>query len=287
VDQSQTPYANDLEVVISAAKEAAAAIRDLYDRSAAESYIKGDGSPVTDADLASDKIIRRHLAEAFPTDAILTEEGVDDQERLTAERCWVVDPIDGTQQFIDRTGNFDVLIALVVDHRPVAGLLLQPTTGTLLSATQGGGAWVERDGIRRPLRFGPAPSAPRLVTSIWLGAPENLPFLDRLTARMGSPAASVSTLGITARTFIPPENEFDVLIGLNVHGKETMAWEWDFAAADIVVHEGGGIVTDIDGNLHRYNKPIPRNVNGIVFAVDRPSHAATLNAIAAERAAVP
>jgi 3'-phosphoadenosine 5'-phosphosulfate (PAPS) 3'-phosphatase len=284
VEQSQLPYANDLEIAITAAKEAAAAIRDLYDRSAAETYIKGDGSPVTDADLASDKIIRRHLAEAFPNDAILTEEGVDDQERLTAERCWVVDPIDGTQQFIDRTGNFDVLIALVIDHRPVAGLLLQPTTGTLLSATQGGGAWVERDGICRPLRFGPAPAAPRLVTSIWLGAPENLPFLDRLTTRMGSPAARVSTLGITVRTFVPPNNEFDVLIGLDVNGKETMAWEWDFAAADIVVHEGGGVVTDIDGNLHRYNKPIPRNANGIVFAVDPASHAATLNAIAAERA---
>jgi 3'-phosphoadenosine 5'-phosphosulfate (PAPS) 3'-phosphatase len=284
VEQSQTQYANDLEIAIAAAREAAAAIRDLYDRSAAESYIKGDGSPVTDADLASDKIIRRHLTEAFPNDAILTEEGVDDPERLTAERCWVVDPIDGTQQFIDRTGNFDVLIALVVDRRPVAGLLLQPTTGTLLSATQGGGAWVERGGIRRPLRFGPAPASPRLVTSIWLGAPENLPFLDRLTTRMRSPSAKVSTLGITVRTFIPPDNEFDVLIGVDVNGKETMAWEWDFAAADIVVHEGGGVVTDIDGNPHLYNKPIARNANGIVFAVDPASHAATLNAIAAERA---
>jgi 3'-phosphoadenosine 5'-phosphosulfate (PAPS) 3'-phosphatase len=283
VEQSQAPYAKELEVAVAAAKEAALTIRDLYERSAAESYIKGDGSPVTDADLASDRIIRQHLCEAFPNDAILTEEGVDDEERLRAERCWVVDPIDGTQQFIDRTGNFDVLIALVVEHRPVVGLLLQPTTGTLLSATLGGGAWAEYDGVRRPLTFGPSPKTPRLVTSIWLGAPENLPFLDLVTKRMGSPSAQVSTLGITARTFVPPENEFDVLVGLDINGKQTMAWEWDFAAADLVVHEGGGVVTDIDGNLHLYNKPVPRNMNGIIFAVDPPSHAATLQAITAER----
>jgi 3'-phosphoadenosine 5'-phosphosulfate (PAPS) 3'-phosphatase len=176
-----------------------------------------------------------------------------------------------------------VLIALVVDHRPVVGLLLQPTTGTLLSATLGGGAWAEYDGVRRPLKFGPAPAHPRLVTSIWLGAPENLPFLDRVTKRMESPAAHVSTLGITVRTFVPPDNAFDVLVGLDMNGKQTMAWEWDFAAADLVVHEGGGVVTDIDGNLHRYNKPIPRNLNGIIFAVDPSSHAATLAAITAER----
>lgn len=286
MEQGRTPYATELEIAIAAAKEAAIAIRDLYDRSAAESYIKGDGSPVTDADLASDRIIRRHLTTAFPDDAILTEEGADDQRRLAAARCWVVDPIDGTQQFIERTGNFDILIALVIDHRPVAGLLLQPTTSTLLTATLGGGAWIELDGIRRPLRFGPASAAPRLVTSIWLGAPENLPFLDRISTRMGSPTASVSPLGITVRTFVPPDNEFDVLIGLDVSGKQSMAWEWDFAAADIVVHEGGGVITDVDGNLHRYNKPVPRNLNGIVLAVDARSHAATLNAIVAERAAV-
>jgi myo-inositol-1(or 4)-monophosphatase len=286
VDQTHGPYANELEVAIAAAKEAAIAIRDLYDRSAAESYIKGDGSPVTDADLASDRIIRRHLSAAFPNDAILTEEGIDDEQRLTAERCWVVDPIDGTQQFIEHSGNFDVLIALVVDHRPVVGVLLQPTTGTLLSATLGGGAWAEYDGVRRPLTFGPAPNQPRLVTSIWLGAPENLPFLDRVTRRMGAPDARVSTLGITVRTFVPPDNDFDVLVGLDINGKQTMAWEWDFAAADLVVHEGGGVVTDIDGNLHLYNKPVPRNLNGIILAVDPPSHTATLEAIAAERLGV-
>lgn len=283
MEHSSLPYANELAVAITAAKEAAMVVRDLYERSAAESYVKGDGSPVTDADLAADRIIRQHLTSAFPGDAILTEEGADDQARLSFERCWLVDPVDGTQQFIDRTGEFDVLIALLKGDRPVVGLLLQPTTGVLLSATSGGGAWIEKDGGRRPLRFAPSPNAPRLLTSIWLGAPENFPALNSVAARLGSPPVRTSKFGVTVRHFVPPDNDYDALIGLDVAGSDTMGWEWDFAAADILIHEGGGAMTDLDDNLHRYNKPVPRNLNGLIFAVDPKTHASVLEAVAAER----
>ena len=283
VDQSPSPFANELEVAIGAAKEAAAVVRDLYKRAAAASYVKGDGSPVTDADLAADGIIRDRLTSAFPNDAILTEEGADDQARLSAERCWLVDPIDGTQQFINCTGEFDILIALVVDHRPVLGLLLQPTTGTLLYATRGGGAWLEQHGERRPLRFGPVPSAPRIRTSIWLGAPENLPILNRIATRLGGPPATTSVFGVAMRHFLPPDNDCDILLGLDVDGNDSMGWEWDFAAADIVAHEAGCPFTDLEGIPHRYNKPVPRNFNGLVFSVDSRTHTAVVEAVAAER----
>jgi 3'-phosphoadenosine 5'-phosphosulfate (PAPS) 3'-phosphatase len=286
VEPTSTPYSQELAVAIAAAKEAAAVVRDLYERSAAESYVKGDGSPVTDADLAADRIIRQHLISAFPDDAILTEEGADDHARLGVERCWLVDPVDGTQQFIDRTGEFDILIALVVGERPVAGLLLQPTTGVLLSATSGGDAWIEQDGIRSPLKFEPSAGAPRMLTSIWLGAPENFPVLNRVANRLGSPPVMTSRFGVTVRHFVPPGNHYDALLGLNVAGRDTMGWEWDFAAADILVQESGGVMTDLDGNLHRYNKPIPRNNNGLIFAVDPETHASVLMAVAAERAEV-
>jgi 3'-phosphoadenosine 5'-phosphosulfate (PAPS) 3'-phosphatase len=283
VEHSTSSYTHELEIAIAAAKEAAVVVRDLYERSAAESYVKGDGSPVTDADLAADRIIRQYLTSAFPRDAILTEEGADDQARLGFDRCWLVDPVDGTQQFIDRTGEFDVLIALVVGDRPVLGLLLQPTTGVLLAATLGGGAWIEQDGERRPLTFAPAAGPPRLLTSIWLGAPENFPTLNRVSSRLGSAPVQTQKFGVTVRHFVPPGNHFDVLLGLDLSGRESMGWEWDFAAADILIHEGGGVMTDLDGNLHRYNKPVPRNNNGLVFAVDSETHRAVLAAIAAER----
>jgi hypothetical protein len=122
------------------------------------------------------------------------------------------------------------------------------------------------------------------VTSTWFGAPENVAVLNRVANRLGSPPVQIQRLGVTVRQFVPPDNTYDALIGLEVTGRNTMGWEWDFAAADIVIHEAGGVMTDLDGNLHRYNKPVARNFNGLVCSVDPKTQAAILDAVAAERA---
>jgi 3'(2'), 5'-bisphosphate nucleotidase len=282
-------WERELAVAITAARDAGAVIRDLYDRAAAASYTKGDGSPVTDADLAADRIIRHHLATQFPRDAILTEEGADDLARLNVSRCWVVDPIDGTQQFIERTGEFDVLIALVVDGLPVVGAVYQPTTDTLLVAASGEGAWIERAGERKPLHLDaiPANQPPRLMTSYWFGAPDNLPLLQRAADRLGSGGPVTTPLGVTVRRFIPPDHSADALVGYYVNGRESMAWEWDFAASEIVVREAGGIVSDVWGRRHRYNKANPRNFGGIVLSVDPETHRRVLDALAPEVGELP
>jgi 3'-phosphoadenosine 5'-phosphosulfate (PAPS) 3'-phosphatase len=274
-------FEDELAVATAAATEAGAAIRDFYDRAAAGRYTKHDGSPVTDADLAADRIIRRAIGDAFPDDAILTEEGADDPARIGAPRCWIVDPLDGTQQFIDRTGEFDVLIALVAGDRPVVSVLYQPTTETLLSATAGHGAWIEHGGDRHRLRFAPVPpgAIPRLVTSYWFGAPDNLPLLHRTAARLGGGTPVPSPLGVSVRAFIPPDRAADALVGIYVNGRTAMAWEWDLAAADLLSREAGGLVTDVWGRLHRYNKPNPRNVGGIVLSVDPLTHERVLTAL--------
>lgn len=276
--------AHELAVATAAAKEAGAAVRDLYERAAAARYTKHDGSPVTDADLAADRIIRAGLGAIFPGDAILTEEGADDPARLGAERCWLVDPIDGTQQFVDRTGEFDVLIALVEGDRPVVGVLYQPVTDTLLGAATGLGAWIERGGERHPLRFVPVPSnaVPRLVTSVWLGAPDNLRLLQRTATRLGGGTPLTSPLGVSVRGFVPPDRSADALVGVDVNGRTVMAWEWDLAAADVIAREAGGLVTDLWGRPHRYNKPNPRNVGGIVLTVDPVTHERVIAALAPE-----
>lgn len=281
---AQQVYVEELTVAVAAAKRAGAAIQDLYERAAAASYVKGDGSPVTDADLAADCIIRRVIGDAFPADAILTEEGADDRARLNAAHCWVVDPIDGTKQFIERTGEFDVLIALVVAGRPVVGVSYQPPTGLLIAATAGGGAFVEQNGTRRPLRLTPAAGPPRIVTSHWLGAPASMPVLSRVAARLGAPPPAMSELGIYTRTFISPENEFDALIGYSDKLTQPMGSEWDATVADLVIHEAGGRVSDLAGRLHIYNKPAPKNVGGLVLAVDPATHTHILRAIKPELA---
>ncbi|MCC7022882.1 MAG: 3'(2'),5'-bisphosphate nucleotidase CysQ [Thermomicrobiales bacterium] len=277
--QDARPYQNELDAAIAAAVAAGEAVKDLYDRAAAATYAKGDGSPVTDADLAADRAIREVLAARFPHDPILSEEVQDDLRRLESDRCWIVDPIDGTEQFIARTGEFDVLVAFAEQGRPVAAAGYQPTTGTLVVATKGGGAWVRRGGeAQRPLRFAPAGDAVRLASSKWFGAPENAPIMRALAEKLGVAPERATVTGISPRMFIEPR-AIDAMIGVRIGGDQFMAFEWDFAVGDLVFHEGGGVVTDLEGAPLRYNKPVPRNEGGLVAAADPGAHAQVLAAL--------
>jgi 3'-phosphoadenosine 5'-phosphosulfate (PAPS) 3'-phosphatase len=275
-------YERELGVALETALEAGAAVRELYEAATAATYIKGDGSPVTDADLASDRIIRERIGAAFPDDAILTEEGVDDAARLTNPRCWVVDPIDGTQQFIDRTGEFEVIIALVENGRPVVGVIYQPTADLALISVAGGGASVRRGDVTEPAVLRPVPqgAAPRVFTSVYFGAPDSLPSLQRICEQVGAGEPGVSACGVTTRGFLPENDRFDVMVGMYAPYREHIAWEWDFAAADLFVHEAGGRFTDLNGNLHRYNKPSARNRGGLLMSVDAGTHERMLKALA-------
>jgi 3'-phosphoadenosine 5'-phosphosulfate (PAPS) 3'-phosphatase len=277
------PYEDDLHTAIAAALAGGAVVKDFYDRAAAETYVKKDGSPVTDADLASDREIRRVLAERSPHDAILTEEGVDDEARLSSRRVWIADPIDGTEQFINRTGEFDVLIALVEDGVPVAVAGYQPSEGVLMTATLGGGAWLQQgDGPRQRLVLEPVGAAPRLATTKWFGAPENAPIMRALAARLGLPAGDALVTGLTPRMFNSPR-AFDVMIGARPGEDQRMASEWDFAVSDLLLREAGGVITDLSGQRFRYNKRLPHNMGGLIAAVDPATHARVLAAVTAER----
>jgi len=281
-------FDREREMAIQAATEAGRTVRDLYDRAAAATYLKIDGSPVTDADLASDRIIHAILRDAFPNDAILTEERADDAARITADRCWIVDPIDGTEQFVRRTGEFDVLIGLVVGGRPVVAVGYQPTTQLLCAAVADEGARL-RHGDAAPLTslcLEPIANGapPRLATATWFGAPANLPFLTRVATRLGVSPPDVHVTGFSPRLFAG-KRCCDLMIGYRPATDQVMAAEWDFVVADLVTHEAGGVVTDLQGDLHHYNKATPVNQGGLIAAVDPATHARVLDAIRAEEAA--
>jgi len=278
-------FGREHEVAIRAATGAGATVRDLYERAATAIYAKADGSPVTDADLASDRIIHQVLSDQFPGDAILTEERADDATRLATRRCWIVDPIDGTEQFVRRTGEFDVLIGLVIEGRPVVAVGYQPTTQLLLAAVAGGGAWLRQgdDASLTPLHLPAilAGAPPRLATATWFGAPENLPFLTRVAARLDVSPPDVHITGFSPRLFVG-DRRCDVMVGYRPATDHVMAAEWDFGVADLLIHEAGGTVTDLHGALHQYNKPVPVNRGGLVAAGDPATHARVLDALRAE-----
>jgi 3'-phosphoadenosine 5'-phosphosulfate (PAPS) 3'-phosphatase len=232
---------------------------------------------------------------------MLTEESADDGARLGAERVWIVDPIDGTQQFMDRTGQFDVLIALVVAGRPVVSVMLQPPTGFYLAATAGGGAiaGITTEGHRISASLAQPNDRERMATTIWLGAPESEPYLARFAQRMGVALPEVTQTGLIARGHLDPalpilherddrrmvlayDQPIHGFLGIPVRGDGTMAWEWDYAAADLVINEAGGRFTDWQGNYFTYNKARPRNPGGLIIANNPDLHARMLAAIAPE-----
>src|SRR5262249_58951641 len=120
---------------------------------------RADGPPVPSAALAADEAIRAAVREAFPGDAILTEEGADDPSRLSNRRCWIADPLDGTSYFIAGSDDFDTFVALAVDGAPMVAVSLPPVTGLLVWAVAGRGAWMDL-GNAVPQRLAPSHRPP-------------------------------------------------------------------------------------------------------------------------------
>lgn len=276
-------FERELAVAMEAGRQAAGVILDFYNAGSTGTYTKGDGSPVTDADLASDAVIRRVLTEAFSEDALLTEEGARDERRLGNRRCWIVDPIDGTAQYVARTGLFDVMIALVVDGRPAVAVSVHPVSGRLHAAVRGQGAWrYDADGDRVPFSIQPPPTPPRLVSSKWYGGRDSGAALARISAAVGATPPPVLEVGFQARAFDETERAYDAFIGLPPPSRISIAQEWDLASVDLIVHEAGGRFTDCWGREHRYNKRNTGISGGILAAACPELHATLLGAIAHE-----
>jgi fructose-1,6-bisphosphatase/inositol monophosphatase family enzyme len=271
----QGELASELAVAVLAARRAAAAITGH--RARHEVAIKPDGTPVTSADLAADAVIRATVREAFPRDAILTEEGADDPARLASRRCWIADPLDGTSYFVAGSDDFDTFLALAVDGIPVVAVALQPATGLLLQAVAGRGAWMqEGDGPPRPLSLSRG-SRRRLATKSWLGAPANLPALEAVAAAVNGSLVQADW-SLCPRCFAAANPSIDALVGLPAGGP-IGAWEWDIAPVDLIVREAGGAASDLTGGPLRYNRPEPRFGSGLIIAADPDLHRDLVSAV--------
>ena len=135
------------EVACQAARDAGRVILDYYGNPELVVDTKPDTSPVTAADKAADALILDRLRTAFPGDAFLTEESPDDASRFGKSRVWIIDPLDGTRDFIAQTGDFSVHIGLCVEEQPVLGVVYQPVRQALYHARRGGGAFLESSGV--------------------------------------------------------------------------------------------------------------------------------------------
>ncbi|MCO5217480.1 MAG: hypothetical protein M9909_01385 [Thermomicrobiales bacterium] len=276
---SDHPWYRELSVAIDTADAAAEAILVFYNAHSAGEYEKSDGSPVTDADIAADNLIREYLTAAFPADALLTEEGAKDNARLGNDRVWIVDPIDGTAQYIAANGRFDVLIALAVSKRPQVAVSLQPTTGLMHAAIAGEGAWRRENGVWAPFRITPSQTPPRMVTSVYYIAEGSEAAVRAVTKQFGAADPEEMKVGTHARAWDEVERFYDVFIGFPQAPGTSPGQEWDLCAPDLIINEAGGVYSDLYGRQHLYNKKNTHFSGGLLVSADPGIHAQVLKAM--------
>jgi len=242
--QPSTQLTDELERI---ARMAAAAILDIYEKEDFSVERKSDNSPLTAADMASHRIIVEELGKLEPRLPVLSEENatqISAAQRQKWARYWLVDPLDGTKEFLKRNGEFTVNIALIERGRPVVGIVHVPVSGTsYLGNTQSHAERRNENGAVRPLRVtGSNGSYPvRIVGSRSHAGGE----LEGFARALGE--HKFLAVGSSLKFCMVAEGAADVYLRL----KPTS--EWDTAAGHAVLEAAGGLVTDLEGILLRYN----------------------------------
>jgi 3'(2'), 5'-bisphosphate nucleotidase len=234
--------------LIALAKQAGAAIINVYesdDRRDFGATTKIDNSPITEADLRSHKIIVDGLTALTPHWPVLSEESaaISFDVRSQRQTYWLVDPLDGTKEFVSRNGEFTVNIALIHDHAPVFGVVYVPVTDALYVGGKDYGAFkqVSDSELLAIHATSPSHTPPRVVGSRSHRGAE----LDAYLANLG--AHELVSMGSSLKFCLIAEGQADLYPRLGPTS------EWDTAAAQAVVEGAGGIVCTLDGQPLRYN----------------------------------
>jgi myo-inositol-1(or 4)-monophosphatase len=230
-------------------------------REGVRSWKKDAGSPVSEADIAADNLLRERLFALAPSYGWLSEETADRPDRLARKRIWVVDPIDGTRAYLAGFPDWAVSAALVENGRPLAAALYAPVSDEMFVASKASGAMLNGKRMRANVTRSPqgakmAGNKRRVDQLIHAGiAIEAAPKIHSLALRI----ARVAT------------GELDAALATG------SSHDWDLAAADLLVHEAGAVLTTFDGHKLIYNRSEIRH--GELVAAGRELHAPLLAAL--------
>ena len=244
---TQIDYNKLFEILLPAAIKAGEAIMDIYNRGFSVEY-KDDKSPLTEADKASNAIICEELQKHFPYYSVLTEESADDISRLRERYCFIVDPLDGTKEFIKRNGEFTVNIALVFDGEPILGIIYVPCTDTLYYARKNGGAY--KNGVK--IHVSDRTDDLILMESRSHGDSRGAELVEKNKSRI----ADIISAGSSLKGCLIAEGEADVYYRFGY----TM--EWDTAAMQCICEEAGAIFMQGDDTPMFYNRRNSLNEKG-------------------------
>ena len=245
------PHAKDLLPAIRAAcTEAGQLALDLFrpgEKTAARTWAKAGGSPVTEADIGVDTFLHVRLSALLPEAAWLSEETADDEQRLSHRYVWVVDPIDGTRAYMAGSPDWAVCVALLDDGVPIAGVVHAPASDASYSALRGGGALRNDTPIRtsgvsdlsRARIAGPKPMLDALARQESFVAVDKIPSLALRLTRIADASIDAGLVSPDSR-------------------------DWDLAAADLVLSEAGGRLTTAESGPVHYNRESP--IHGMLVA---------------------
>jgi myo-inositol-1(or 4)-monophosphatase len=257
----RSPSSAEITDILAGAVREAGAIALRKFRTPLKIWTKGESSPVSEVDIEVDELLRHRLNSHHPHYGWLSEETADDPARLEANRVWIVDPIDGTRGFIAGQPDWTVVAALVENGRPVNAAVYVPVDDQLFLAEAGKG--VTLNGTPISVSLGAALEGARVN-----GAKRRL---EALATFVPSIEIIPRVASLALRLARVAEGRFDLVFSAG------QSKDWDLAAPDLLVHEAGGALTDLEGHALVYNRPEP--VHGPLIAAGRDRHATLLNLV--------
>jgi 3'(2'), 5'-bisphosphate nucleotidase len=245
----------ELEAAALLARQAGSILLEVYGSAFGVDW-KSSTDPVTDADRRANTFLVQELRARFAGDGVVAEESAEHGDALRYERCWFVDPLDGTKEFIAKNGEFAVMLGLAIGGRAVLGVVYQPVLDKLYRGVIGQGASLERRGARCELSVSElaVPSQLRLVVS----RSHRSRQIDVLVSRLGvaeeSPSGSV---GLKVGRIV--EREADLYVHLSHHSSK-----WDACGPEAILCAAGGRFTDAFGEAIDYRSAEMRNARGLL-----------------------
>ncbi len=235
----------ELDFAVEAVRSAGELILEHFGKPI-EVRLKDEGSPVTVADSVADALLRKELTQRFPADGWVSEETADNRDRLARERVWVVDPLDGTKEFVRGLPEFAISVALVKAGMPILGIVYNPALNELYAAEKGSGTCL--NGRRTQISGTTEFEGAHLLAS----RSENEFFVLLSSLLHIRPVGSVAyKLALIAA------GTADLIISFRPKS------EWDVCAGTLLVEEAGGRVTDLTGSPLRFNRPDPK-LRGVI-----------------------
>ena len=248
-------WEEQLNAAIEAGVKAIKGILEIYNTDFSVE-IKDDNSPVTLADKNADKVIREVLHERFPDYAFLTEESTDDLNRLNNDFVWIVDPVDGTKDFVAKDGGFTTNIALAYKHEAVVGVVVVPLTGEIYYAAKGMGAFYRKGDVTKRIHVNDKLDNLIVYRSVFHSTEKEQAMFEKHKDKI----AKVEKWGSALKPCRIAQGLGELTYRLSDGTKE-----WDTAASQVIVEQAGGIFLNLNKKRIMYNRVDVHNRDGYII----------------------